>query len=91
MLKTYLARIGNNKTVFPSAEQMTKAWIKYKKRLASKLAEPSLLQIRLYDLRHFKACMTYYRTKNVFFTKEQIGWKKLETALFYLQTLQLWF
>ena len=87
MLKTYLTKIGNKEVVFPSAEQMTKAWIKYKKRQASKLADSSLLQIRLYDLRHFKACMTYHRTKDVLYTKEQMGWKKLETALFYLQNL----
>jgi integrase len=60
MLRTYLARIDSKEHLFPLAGQMTKAWIKYKRRLAEKLAEPSLFQIRLYDLRHYQACRTYY-------------------------------
>ena len=66
---------------------MTKAWIKYKKKLSQKLANPSLLQIRLYDLRHFQAYKTYHQTKDVFYTKTKMGWKKLETSLFYLQNI----
>jgi integrase len=89
MLKTYLARIGSAERLFPPAGQMTKAWIKYKRRLSERLSEPSLLQIRLYDLRHFQACKTYYQTKDVLYTKQKLGWKKLETALFYLQFMDL--
>jgi len=87
MLKTYIIRIGSRERPFPASEQMTKAWIKYKKRQSRKLADPTLLQIRLYDLRHFQACKTYYQTKDVLYTKQKLGWKKLETALFYLQCL----
>jgi integrase len=83
MLKTYF----NKAYAFPKAGQMTKAWIKYKKKTSQKFAMPELLQIRLYDLRRFRACMTYHQTKDVFYTKEKMGWKKLETALFYLQTI----
>jgi len=88
MLKTYLARIGSREYPFPASELMTKAWIKYKKKQSRKLAEPTLLQIRLYDLRHYQACKTYYQTKDVLYTKQKLGWKKLETALFYLQCLE---
>jgi len=87
MLKTYLSRTGAKEYPFPISGQMTKAWIKYKRKLSQKLAEPSLLQIRLYDLRHFQACKTYHQTKDVFYTKQKMGWKKLETSLFYLQCL----
>jgi integrase len=87
MLKTYLAKIGSKEHPFPLAGQMTKAWIKYKRRLSTRLAEPAMFQIRLYDLRHYQACRTYYQTKDVFYTKQKLGWKKLETALFYLQCM----
>ena len=87
MLGTYIAKTGSKEYIFPLAGQMTKAWIKYKRRLSEKLAEPSLFQIRLYDLRHFQACRTYHQTKDVLYTKQKLGWKKLETALFYLQCL----
>jgi integrase len=87
MLKIYLAKIGSVEQPFPLAGQMTKAWIKYKRRLSEKLAEPSLFQIRLYDLRHYQACRTYHQTKDVLYTKQKLGWKKLETALFYLRCM----
>jgi len=87
MIGTYLAKLGNTEQLFPSSEMMTKAWIKYRNRIAHRLSDNNLKDIRLYDLRHFKACMTYHRTKDVLFTKEIMGWKKLETALFYLQNL----
>jgi integrase len=87
MLKTYLSKIGLIEYPFPVSGQMTKAWIKYKRKLSQKFADPSLLQIRLYDLRHFQACKTYHQTKDVFYTKQKLGWKKLETALFYLQSI----
>jgi len=87
MLRTFPAKIGSRERPFPPAGQMTKAWIKYKRRLSERLAEPSLFQIRLYDLRHYQACKTYYQTKDVLYTKQKMGWKKLETALFYLQCM----
>jgi hypothetical protein len=87
MLKTYIAKTSSREQPFPLAGQMTKAWIKYKRRLSERLAEPNLFQIRLYDLRHYQACKTYYQTKDVLYTKQKLGWKKLETALFYLQCI----
>ena len=56
MLKTYIAKMGSAEYPFPVAGQMTKAWVKYKQRQSQKLADPELLQIRLYDLRHYQAC-----------------------------------
>ena len=85
MLKTYLTRIGMEEYPFPSPKQMTKAWIKYKKRLSQRLCDPMLLQIRLYDLRHFYATMTYHKTKDILYTKQQMGHKKIETTLLYTQ------
>jgi integrase len=85
MLKTYLAIIGMKEYPFPSPKQMTKAWIKYKKRLSQRLCDSMLLQIRLYDLRHFYATMTYHKTKDILYTKQQMGHKKIETTLLYTQ------
>jgi hypothetical protein len=85
MLKTYIARMDSKERLFPIAGQMTKGWIKYRRRQSQKLADPSLLRIRLYDLRHYQACRTYHQTKDVLYTKQKLGGKKFETALFYLQ------
>jgi integrase len=87
MLQAYLSKIGDQKTIFPESKWMTKSWIKYKKRQSRKLNDKSLQTIRLYDLRHYQACKTYHQTKDILFTKQKLGWKKLETALFYLQCI----
>jgi len=44
-------------------------------------------QIRLYDLRHYFATMTYYKTRDILFTKQQMGHKKIETTLLYTQLI----
>ncbi len=85
MLQVYLSKIGEKNCPFPESKWMTKSWVKYKKRQSKKLNDRSLLTIRLYNLRHYQACKTYNQTKDVSFKKQKLCWKKLETALFYLQ------
>ncbi|MGC8999340.1 MAG: tyrosine-type recombinase/integrase, partial [Candidatus Bathyarchaeia archaeon] len=85
MLKEYVNRYGSNKQLFPSSYYMCKMWRKVKKKVAKKLQEPSLLTIRLYDLRHYYATMLYYKTKDILLVKQQLGHKKLETTLIYTQ------
>lgn len=54
-------------------------------KLAEKLQDPSIRQIRLYDLRHYFATMLYHRTRDLLLTKQQMGHKKIETTLIYTQ------
>jgi integrase len=57
--------------------------------LAEKLHDPSIKNIRLYDLRHFYATMEYAKTKDILHVKQQMGHKKIETTLIYTQLLNL--
>lgn len=57
-------------------------------KLAKKLQDPTIQQIRLYDFRHYFATMTYHRTRDILFTKQQMGHRKIETTLIYTQLLQ---
>ena len=61
---------------------------KTRNRVAWKMSDASIKTIRLYDLRHFFATMTYHRTKDILFVKQQMGHKKIETTLIYTQLLQ---
>jgi integrase len=81
MFKTYLKEHGNTKPLFPNSRCMLKAWMRARNLLAEKLKEPQLRTIRLYDLRHYFATMTYYKTKDILYVKQQMGHKKLETTL----------
>jgi len=84
MLKLYLAKYSENQP-FPETEWVGKAFRKYRNRLASKLGDPTIKQIRLYDLRHYFGTMTYHKTKDILYTKQQMGHKKIETTLIYTQ------
>lgn len=64
---------------------MYNAFMKVRNSLTDKLKEPGLKSIRLYDLRHYYAIMTYHRTKDILYTKQQLGHKRIETTLLYAQ------
>jgi len=58
-------------------------------KLADKLHEPTLKQIRLYDLRHYFATMLYHKTRDILLVKQQMGHKRIETTMIYTQLLDL--
>ncbi len=92
MLNKYLAHIyvELNDNLFGTwtSETYGKLFRHTRNKTAEKLADMSIKGIRLYDLRHFFATMTYYRTKDILFVKQQMGHKKIETTLVYTQLLQ---
>jgi integrase len=71
-----------------TSEQYSKYFRIYRNVTAEKMQDPSIKSIRLYDLRHYFATMTYHRTKDLLFTKQQMGHRKIETTLIYTQLLQ---
>ena len=81
MLKWYIQTYSK----FPKAEQIGKRWRKFRTKLAETLHDSSFKTIRCYDLRHYYATMTYYRTKDILYTKQQLGHKRIETTLLYAQ------
>jgi integrase len=81
MLKLYFSKYQS----FPEAIWIKKMWIKTRNKVSSKLNEPQLRSIRLYDLRHYYATMLYAQTRDILLVKQQLGHKKLETSLIYTQ------
>ena len=92
MLNRYIAsrNIKVDDYVFGSWNSETYGkWFRYyRNKTAEKLQDSSIKTIRLYDLRHYFATMTYHKTKDILFTKQQMGHKKIETTLVYTQLLQ---
>jgi len=84
MLKVYLAK-NQKMHPFPKSGWICKCYRELRNRLATKLNDPSLRQIRLYDFRHYFATMLYHKTKDILYVKQQLGHKKLETTLIYTQ------
>jgi integrase len=92
MLNKYLAsrNIGLNENVFGTWNSETYGeWFRhYRNKTAEKLQDPAIRGMRLYDLRHFFATMTYHKTRDILFTKQQMGHRKIETTLIHTQLLQ---
>ena len=92
LLNKYLANrtIGLDENIFGKWNSDTYGkWFRhYRNKTAEKMQDLSIKGIRLYDLRHFFATMTYHRTRDILFTKQQMGHRKIETTLVYTQLLQ---
>jgi len=68
-----------NECVFnPHAHTIRQNYYKQRRRIASLLQNPRLMQIRLHTFRHWKATMEYHRTKNIKYVQMLLGHKKLE-------------
>ncbi len=86
-LKWYIHLYGDKPRLFPNAEWIERAWRTYRNRIAKQLQNPSLRDIRLYDLRHFFASMFYHKYRDVIMLMQMMGHKKLNTVLIYTKLL----
>ena len=90
MLKNYIAlkKLNVNDRLFPvKSSSISESYRIVRNRLANKLNDPSIKTIRLYDFRHFKASMEYYKTKDLLHVKNLLGHKDLRTTLRYTQLI----
>jgi len=49
--------------------------------------DPTFRTIRLYDLRHFVATMTYHKTRDILYTQRMLGHRNLKSTLRYVQLI----
>ncbi len=59
-------------------------YLKTRKRLATKLQNPRLLQISFHTFRHWKATMEYHRTKDILYVKRFLGHKDVRNTEIYI-------
>jgi integrase len=86
MLKAYIAKkhLNANDTLFPIRSQsISEQYRKLRNRLAQKLQDPTIRQIRLYDFRHFKASIVYHQTNSLMHLKETLRHKDIRTTIRY--------
>jgi len=79
----------NDKLFKGNAEDYGKHYRAMRNKLAEKLHDLTIKQIRLYDLRHYFATTLYAKTRDILLVKQQMGHKKIETTLIYTQLLNL--
>jgi integrase len=75
----------NSKLFKGNADDYGKHYRAMRNNLAKKLNDPTIRKIRLYDFRHFFATNLYRKTRDILFVKQQMGHKKIETTLIYVQ------
>lgn len=78
-----------NKIFYGDSNYYGKQYRTHRNKLATKLKDSTLKNIRLYDFRHFFATNLYDKTKDILLVKQQMGHKKLDTTLIYTQLLNL--
>jgi len=85
MLKEYFCKYAK----FPESIWIQKMWIKTRNKVAKRLQDPTLKNIRLYDLRHCYATTLYAKTRDILLVKQQLGHRKIETTMIYTQLLHI--
>jgi len=58
--------------------------MKHIKKFGYELKDPELLKIRLYDLIHWFATMTYFKTRDIFYVKYVMGHRRIDNTLRYV-------
>jgi len=92
MLKIHIIKHNLNLTdeIFKgTAKNYGQQYRQMRNNLATKLQDPTIQQIRLYDLRHYFATMLYAKTRDILYVKQQLGHKKIENTLKYTQLIHL--
>ena len=81
-----IGKLKQNEKLFTSTPQnYGKCYRQLRNRLSKKLGIPQLQTIRLYDFRHYFATKLYAKTRDILYVKQQMGHKKIETTLKYVQ------
>jgi len=90
MIQTHIIKNNlnpNDKLFVGNAHNYGRNFRGMRNNLTRKLADPTLHNIRLYDFRHYFATMTYHRTRDILYVKQQMGHKRIDTTLIYTQLL----
>ena len=68
---------------YRNVRSMSRTFQKKRKRIAHKFGNPRLLQISFHTLRHWKATMEYYKTKDILHVMQVLGHKNIKNTLIY--------
>jgi integrase len=60
------------------------AFVRQRRRLAQKFANPRLLKISFRTFRHWKGTMEYHRTKDILYVQKLLGHKHIQNTLKYI-------
>jgi len=88
MLREYLY-IYKGEKPFPASRSMTQIWTRTRNKLADKIQDVQLKNIKMRSLRNYAGAQLYNKTKDPIRVMRYLGHKKLETTMHYLRGIHL--
>jgi len=79
-------RVSERRSLIICSSVNSRFW-EQRRRLAQKLQNPRLLQIKFHTLRHWKATTEYHRTKDILYVKQLLGHKSITNTILYTQLI----
>lgn len=70
-----------------SLRHFRRTFRKQRKKVAEKLKNPRINEIKFRTLRHFKATMEYHKTKDILHVKQILGHRSINSTLLYTQLI----
>jgi len=70
--------------IFKDANAMRSCFYRQRQRAAKKLGNLRLLQIYFHTFRHWKGTILYHHTKDIYYVKEYLGHKNLQSTQVYI-------
>jgi integrase len=70
---------------YKNTNNLSRSFVRQRKRIAQKLGNPRLNQIHCHTFRHWKATMEYHKTKDILHVMQLLGHRKIENTLKYTQ------
>jgi hypothetical protein len=89
MLECYPQKTERIFNHYNSLSNLRRTFERQRKRLAFKLANPRLNQIKIHTLRHWKGTTEYHKTKDILHVMETLGHKNIKNTLFYTQLVNI--
>ena len=80
---------SNDKLFKGNAEKYGDTYRASRNKLAKKLQDPTIQQIKLYDFRHYYATMLYQKTRDILYVKQQLGHANINNTLIYTQLINI--
>jgi len=79
----------NSQMVFGNSkiDSMKSMFLNLRKKLAIKLQNPRLKEIKFLSFRYWKGTMIYHQTKNILLVKKLLGHKRIENTMKYAQLI----
>ena len=78
---------NSSKPFLAKQDAMRKSFQLQRKRIATKLQNPRLLQVKFHTFRHWKATMEYHKTKDILHVMQMLGHRNIQNTLIYTQLM----